>query len=263
MQRFKKFKEIFQMIKIILNKLSMQAPRILLLSLSLVLNYCSSEKPGKSKIALTGEDLSAWQEDSGEWFVCGSASMDPANEKRITTSPGEGLIVNGKNGLTKDIHSREEFGDIRAHIEFMVPKGSNSGVYFMARYEIQVLDSWGKKEFGSGDAGGIYQRWDENREPKGYEGAAPRVNAARKPGEWQEFDVVFQAPRFDANGKKIKNAKFVEVVFNGTVVHENVEVTGPTRAATFEYAPESPTGPLMLQGDHGPVAYRNIWITPM
>jgi hypothetical protein len=74
--------------------------------------------------------------------------------------------------------------------------------------------------------------------------------------------VIFQAPRFDQEGKKISNAKFIKVVFNGIVIHENVEVTGPTRAATYEQVPETPKGPMMLQGDHGPVAYRNIWIIP-
>jgi hypothetical protein len=152
-----------------------------------------------------------------------------------------------------------EHGDVLAHIEFMVPKGSNSGVYFMGRYEIQVLDSFGVEQPQHSDCGGIYQRWDDNRDPKGYEGRPPRVNAARAPGEWQVFDVVFRAPRFDANGKKTANAMFVRVVHNGVVVHENEEVTGPTRAALFN--DEKPKGPLMLQGDHGPVAYRNIWIT--
>ena len=83
-------------------------------------------------------------------------------------------------------------------------------------------------------------------------------NASKAPGQWQAFDVVFRAPRFDSKGNKIENAKFVKVVHNGKVVHENLEVTGPTRAATYENVPEKPRGPLMLQGDHGPVVYRNI-----
>ncbi len=146
-----------------------------------------------------------------------------------------------------------EHGDIEAHIEFMVPKGSNSGVYFQGRYEIQVFDSWGVKEPQHGDCGGIYQRWRDNR---GFEGHPPRVNASRKPGEWQTFEVIFRAPRFDTDGKKTANAVFVRVVHNGKVIHENQEVTGPTRAAAFN--DEGPTGPLLFQGDHGPVAYRNI-----
>jgi sugar phosphate isomerase/epimerase len=144
----------------------------------------------------------------------------------------------------------------------MIPKGSNSGVYFMGRYEIQVYDSYGveKGQYPGIECGGIYERWDNNRNPKGFEGHSPRVNASRAPGQWQTFDVIFRAPRFDKNGRKISNARFEKIVHNGVVVHEDVELTGPTRAGT--YNDEKPTGPLMLQGDHGPVAYRNIWLEP-
>jgi hypothetical protein len=105
--------------------------------------------------------------------------------------------------------------------------------------------------------GGIYQRWNEKRGAgnEGYEGVPPRLNASRAPGLWQHLDIVFRAPRFDGR-RKIANARFVRVALNGAVVQENVEVTGPTRAAAFE--DERATGPLMIQGDHGPVAVRNI-----
>ena len=86
------------------------------------------------------------------------------------------------------------------------------------------------------------------------------MNASKNPGTWQKYEVVFRAPRFDKNGKKIENAKFVKVVHNGQLIHENVEVTGPTRAAMKEYEPEVAMGPIRLQGDHGPVAYRTIKI---
>ena len=107
------------------------------------------------------------------------------------------------------------------------------------------------------DMGGIYQRWDEKRGAgnEGYEGTAPRLNASRAPGLWQHLDIVFRAPRFDGK-RKIANARFTKVVLNGVIVQENVEVTGPTRAAAFQ--DEQPTGPLMIQGDHGPIAVRNI-----
>jgi hypothetical protein len=134
-------------------------------------------------------------------------------------------------------------------------------VYFLGRYEIQVFDSWGVTQPKHGDCGGIYQRWDDRREPKGFEGHPPRVNASRAPGQWQSFDVLFRAPRFDASGRKTDNACFIKVIHNGVVVHENVELTGPTRASLFQ--DEKPVGPLMLQGDHGPVAYRNIWIVSL
>ncbi len=207
---------------------------------------------------LVGDDLSAWQPDHGLWINVGRAEMDPQHPKMLKTTPGSGTLVNGPTGRTSNLLSVIEHGDVEAHIEFMVPQGSNSGVYFQGRYEVQVLDSWGVKKPTYGDCGGIYQRWANGH---GFEGHPPRVNAARPPGVWQTFDVVFLAPRFDKAGKKITNAKFVKVVHNGIVVHENVELTGPTRAAAF--AEEKPRGPLMLQGDHGPVAYRNIWIRPL
>jgi len=209
---------------------------------------------------LIGNDFSNWRGNTGQWEVVGDTFMRPDNEKLLGTKPGSGVIVNGPTGRTRNILSKAEFGDVRAHIKFMVPKGSNSGVYFMGRYEIQVLDSWGVEKLKHGDCGGIYQRWDNNREPKGFEGHPPRVNASRAPGQWQTFDVIFRAPRFDKNGRKISNARFERVVHNNRVIHEDVELTGPTRASA--YNDEKPTGPLMLQGDHGPVAYRNIRLEP-
>jgi hypothetical protein len=131
-------------------------------------------------------------------------------------------------------------------------------VYFQGLYEIQVFDSYGKDKVTFSDCGGIYARWisDQN-----VGGEPPRVNASKAPGVWQSFDAIFKAPRFDAAGKKIADAKFVKVWHNGVLVHENADLPGPTRASLP--GPEAPTGPLMLQGDHGPVAYRNIWITPL
>ena len=123
-----------------------------------------------------------------------------------------------------------------------------------------MFDSYGKGIVEHSDCGGIYQRYVE-AEGRGFEGHPPRVNASNAPGVWQSFDVVFRAPRFDAQGKKTENARFVEVKHNGVTVHENVEVTGGTRA--HMQLDEAPLGPLMLQGDHGPVAYRNIRLTPL
>lgn len=207
----------------------------------------------KKTVELSLADMSAWGKKSGAWQVVKDAKMDPSNPKKLTLAAGSGVLVNGESGRTSNIYSAVHHGDLRAKVEFMVPKGSNSGVYFQGRYEIQILDSWGKKKVDFGDCGGIYQRWDKGR---GFEGHGPRENASLAPGEWQSFDVTFRAPRFDAKGKKTANAVFVKVVHNGKVVHENVKVTGPTRAAGFR--DEQALGPFMLQGDHGPVAYRNV-----
>lgn len=211
------------------------------------------------RVPLIGKDFSNWRQPVRKWQTAGDVTVDPDNKKRLAIEPGTGII--GANGGSPNLISRAEFGDIRAHIEFMVPQRSNSGVYFMGRYEIQVFDSWQVETPAFSDCGGIYQRWDNSRTPKGFEGKPPKVNASLPPGTWQYYDVIFRAPRFDSSGKKTANARFVKVVHNGILIHENREVTGPTRAST--YKDEKPLGPLMLQGDHGPVAYRNIWIAPI
>ena len=215
-----------------------------------------------AKVYLVSDDFSAWQGNTGQWEIVGDTFTNPRNVKLLSSKPGTGVILNGPTGRTRNILSKAEFGDVKAHIEFMVPKGSNSGVYFMGRYEIQVYDSYGveKGQYSGIECGGIYERWDDNRNPKGFEGHSPRVNASRAPGQWQTFDVIFRAPRFDKDGRKISNARFEKVLHNDIVVHEDLELTGPTRAST--YNDEKPTGPLMLQGDHGPVAYRNIQLEP-
>ena len=202
-----------------------------------------------------GRDLAGWRSPTGEWRPAKSASLDPADSKKFVMEEGTGVLVNGSKGPTVDLVTAEEFGDVEAHVEFCIPSKSNSGVYFMGRYEIQVYDSYGvvKDQYPGIECGGIYPRWVENHE---LEGHSPRVNASKPPGQWQTFDVIFRAPRFDATGKKTEQAKFIKVVHNGQVVHENIEVKGPTRAAIYE--DEKPRGPIMLQGDHGPVAYRNL-----
>jgi sugar phosphate isomerase/epimerase len=218
-----------------------------------------SQKIEKSLIEIlpSPASLDSWRQPIGDWLAAGSLMQNPSDPKRLLWMAGTQAVVNGKSGNTNHLFSKYEHGDVQAHIEFMVPKGSNSGVYFQGRYEIQVYDSWGVKKPKHGDCGGIYQRWIEE-ESRGYEGRPPRINASRKPGVWQTFDIVFRAPRFDPGGKKTANARFIRVVHNGVVIHENQEVTGPTRAAAF--SDEKPLGPLMLQGDHGPVAYRNIYL---
>ncbi len=179
---------------------------------------------------------------------------------------GEGKIL--VNSTTKDktlpyLMTKEEFGDVKIELEFMVPKGSNAGVYVMGRFEIQILDSFGREKFGSGDLGGLYQRWDPNRpkERQGYEGTKPKVNAAKPPGEWQTMEIVFRAPRFDEAGKKLKDATFEKVLVNGQLVQENVATTGHTQSAPFEG--NAKVGPIAIQGDHGPIAIRSYKVTPL
>ena len=224
----------------------------------------AGEKPEQAQwsVLFNGENLDGWKSKSddktGGWMVAGRVPVDEANARKFSIQPGKGVLVNGDAGRTINLFTKHQHGDVEAHIEFVVPRGSNSGIYFQGRYEIQVLDSFGVKKSKYSDCGGIYQRWANG---KGFEGHAPKVNVSKAPGEWQTFGVVFRAPRFDKAGKKIENGRFIKVVHNGVLIHENVEVTGPTRAAAF--GDEKPAGPIMLQGDHGPVAYRNLKIRPI
>ncbi len=232
-----------------------------LLSLSLVFAAASCTTPSRpvARVLFTSQDLSGWRQPTGEWKVARAVPLDAADDKKFTLQPGTGVLVNGAKGRTVNLLSECEHGDVEAHIEFCVPKGSNSGVYFQGRYEVQILDSWGVEHPKSGDCGGLYASCSEPKPD--WPGRPPSVNASKPPGAWQSFDVIFRAPRFDASGKKIAPAKFVKVVHNGKIIHENVEVPRPTCAAAW--LDEKPIGPLMLQGDHGPVAYRNLWLKPV
>lgn len=211
-------------------------------------------------VPLACGDLHQCRAPLGDWVMAGAVSLDPADDKRLVWTEGNQVAVNGAKGKTSNLHMVAEYGDVELHVEFMVPKGSNSGVYLMGRYEIQVLDSWGVTDLRYSDCGGVYQRHDEATD-KGFEGHAPIINASKKPGEWQSFDITFRAPRFDSAGKKTRDAVFEKVLLNGVLVQEHVSVSGPTRSST--YKDEKPLGPLMFQGNHGPVAYRNVGVTAL
>jgi len=183
-----------------------------------------------------------------KWIV-GVAMIDPKNPKKLTVLKSDNSAIelaNTKKGGV-DIYTEQKFGDCIVELEVMIPKGSNSGIYLMGQYEVQVADSYGKKSIKDSAMGGIFGA------------AAPKINAAKKPGEWQKFLIKFKAPRFE-NCKKIAPAEFVKVEFNGEVIHQNVKIEkGPTSGALKNG--ESAEGPLMLQGGMGAVAYRNIRIS--
>jgi hypothetical protein len=206
-------------------------------------------------------NLESWRKPDKLWVQAGSVAVDADNPKRLTSKSGKGILVNGAKGRARDLLSKQVFGDLEIHLEFVIPKGSNSGVKLRGLYEIQICDSWGIKEPKGSDCGGIYPRAE--LKPRYHyldKGVPPRRNACKKAGEWQTLDIVFQAPRFDAAGKKTANARFLKVVFNGELIHDNVEIATPTGHAWHEK--ESATGPLLLQGDHGPVAFRNVRVRP-
>ncbi|MES2428327.1 MAG: DUF1080 domain-containing protein [Bacteroidota bacterium] len=204
-------------------------------------------------------DLSAFKSPTANWSIAGSVITDLSKNNTITKKEGTGILVNipGKE-KNEDIFTNMEHGDIDLSVDFMMPKESNSGIYLQGRYEIQLLDSWGKQALTSGDLGAIYERWDDARPAgqQGYDGVAPRINVSRAPGLWQNIRILFQAPKFDASGKKTANARVVRIILNGVTIIENAELQAPTRGSAF--ANEAATGPLRIQGDHGAVAFRNI-----
>jgi hypothetical protein len=195
--------------------------------------------PSDAIVLFDGKDLAAWKCGNGDakWKV-GDGAME----------------VNG----TGDIETREPFGDCQLHLEWQSPaevKGEsqgrgNSGVFLMGRYEIQVLDSFRNPTYADGQAAAMYGQ------------IPPLVNACRKPGEWQSYDILFKAPRFQ--GDKLESPGVVTLLHNGVAVHHADPFIGATaHREVGRYEPHPPKAPLKLQ-DHGnPVRYRNIWIRPM
>jgi hypothetical protein len=201
--------------------------------------------------------LDAWKAPVEGWLTVGSIGLDPKDPKKLTAEPGTGVICNGPTGKARNMVSKVEFGDVELHVEFLLPKGSNSGVKFQSVYEIQIFDSFGSTKKPTGrDSGGVYPRSEEK--PKYHQiddGYAPMVNASKAPGEWQVLDTTFLAPRFDSSGQKIACAR-ITAVLNGKTVQDNLEVHSPTGSAWHDK--EKPTGPILIQADHGPVALRNL-----
>lgn len=217
---------------------------------------------GQDRLPLTELSLETMREFSSpspNWQLAGKVESDRDQRWSLVAKPGTGILANlVSEKANGNLFTTWGHGDIELELDFMMPKGSNSGIYLQGRYEVQLLDSWGVRNPTFSDCGGIYERWDDSRPEgqHGYEGQPPRFNASRAPGLWQHYKIIFRAPRFDEAGSKIANARFVRVEHNGVVVHENIEVTGPTRASAFD--DERPTGPLMIQGMEGPIALRNI-----
>lgn len=184
-----------------------------------------------------GSDTSAWSMTDG---------------KPTTWAMTAGVISSGKGML----RTKAEFADVQLHVEFATPSTvqgdsqgrGNSGVYLMGAFEIQVLDSWQNPTYADGSASAMYGQFP------------PLVNASRKPGLWQSYDIIFTAPRFKANGDVDKPA-VVTVLHNGVLVHNATAFYGPTQHKRIDpYSSKLTRGPILLQ-DHGnPVRFRNIWV---
>lgn len=212
---------------------------------------------------IVGRPLDNFKE-TRNWHLVDRVSLSKEDARNFESSVNSrGRILLNSNARVKRLPyllTKESYGDVEVSLEYMIPKGSNAGVYLMGRYEVQIFDSYGKNEVKFSDMGGIYEEWARKGVDIGdrplYKGSAPLVNAAKAPGEWQRLDIRFRAPRFDTNGEKIEDARFILVYLNGELVQKDVSVPAPT--VSNPVPEESATGPVAIQGDHGPIAIRSF-----
>jgi hypothetical protein len=201
--------------------------------------------PSDAKLLFDGKNLEQWQAAEGG-------------------GPAKWRLVDGAMEVvpkTGDIKTKDSFCDVQLHVEWMTPTNitgddgkilesqgrSNSGVFLQERYEVQVLDSYENKTYANGQAGSIYKQ------------SIPAVNASRKPGEWQTYDIIFTAPKFDAD-KKLTKPGYVTVLHNGVLVQNHFEIQGATAWIGKPVYDAHGCAPIRLQ-DHGnPVRFRNIWV---
>ena len=200
--------------------------------------------PSDAIVLFDGKDLSKWNAGGGRRGA-------PA------VSEPQWKIVDGHAEMRGGIVTKESFGDIQLHVEWMTPPVNdptrvgqargNSGIIFMGRYEVQVLSSYDNPTYPDGAAGGIYGLYP------------PMVNPCMPEGQWNTFDFVFEAPKFD--GEKVAKAAFITLFFNGVMVHNRAQLLGTTSHEPIAvYTPHEPELPLSLQGHAGPAWYRNIWV---
>jgi hypothetical protein len=201
--------------------------------------------PSDAIVLFDGHDLSRWQSHA-------SAGSKAGN------SPAEWSVGDGYVEVVKgagDLATKEKFGDVQLHVECSSPNSptstsqdrGNSGVYLMGRYEVQVLDPWNNPTYADGQAGAIYGQWP------------PLENPGRKPGEWNVYDIVFEAPRLD--GEKLLKPAVITVFFNGVLVQNHKEAMGPTvHRQVARYVAQPAEDSIVLQNHGNPVRYRNIWV---
>lgn len=194
--------------------------------------------PADATILFDGKNLDSWVDKDGK-------------KARWTVADGAITVAKG----TGDIKTKQTFGDIQLHIEWRTPAKvegdgqgrGNSGIFFCEKYELQILDSYNNRTYSNGQAGSIYKQ------------AIPMVNVSRGPGEWQMYDVVFLAPKFNEDGT-LREAGRITVFHNGVLIHHNTEIKGTTEYIGAPKIIPHGKGSIRLQ-DHGnPTSFRNIWV---
>jgi len=204
-----------------------------------VIPGAASQAPSDAIVLFDGTDWKEW------------VSAKDQKEVSWSLEAGAGIVKPG----TGDIVTRKSFGDIQLHLEFCTPEvvagegqnRGNSGVYLQSRYEVQVLDSYQNRTYSNGQAAAIYKQ------------SIPLVNACRKPGEWQSYDILFTAPRFNQDSLLVSPAR-ITVLQNGVVVQWNTEIKGPTEYIGLPVYQAHGKAPLKLQDHSCLVRYRNIWV---
>nr|WP_313436465.1 DUF1080 domain-containing protein [Novosphingobium sp.] len=204
----------------------------------------SGGAPSDAVVLFSGTSLDAWRGERGPWTV----------ENGVMTVPSR-----AQSGGENNLISRQAFGDVQLHLEFRSPnppeKSSqdrgNSGIWFMQRYEVQILDSYRNPTYADGTVGAVYA-WKP-----------PLVNPSRPPGEWQSYDIVFERPRFDAKGGLVRPA-YVTVLLNGVLVQNHQAMLGTTAwRKVAQYQAHGDKAPIQLQDHDSPVSFRNIWVRPL
>lgn len=205
------------------------------------------DPPSDAIILFDGKDLSHWN----------AATQTMPSGITVRPGPPGWKVENGYMEVVLgagDIATKEKFGDVQLHVEFANPaviRGNsqnrgNSGIFLQGRYETQVLDGWDNPTYADGQIGAIYGQWP------------PLANPARKPGEWQAYDIVFEAPKMD--GDKVLKPAYVTVFLNGILMHNHKELLGPTvHRQAAQYFPQPDEDSILLQNHNTLVRYRNIW----
>ena len=204
-------------------------PAALLLGLA----PASGSAADKTQVLFDGKDLAGWRQPTGTWSVAKTVSLDAADPEKFSIAPGQGVLLNCASGHTVDLITEQEFGDMEAHVEFCITRHSNSGIYLMGRYEIQVYDSFGvdKDKYPGIECGGIYPRWINEQDVEGH---SPSSTPASRPGNGRLSTSPFARPVLTPAAGRSPTRRVVKVVHNGKVIHENVELNGPTRGPMWE-----------------------------